>query len=112
MGIALCPDCQKSYLGGECLGCRVSKLRHENKRLKEIIKEAVKIHDNLTALLTPELYIELFPEQAMPTKIEKIKLALADPNAPWYGSDLVEQVGDFLEDVEALVNTAKQLLED
>ena len=28
---------------------------------------------------------------------DKIQLALADPQAPWYGSDLVPLVGDYLD---------------
>lgn len=32
------------------------------------------------------------------TTIDKIEQALADPDAPWYGSDLVSWVGDLLED--------------
>ncbi len=35
--------------------------------------------------------------------VEKIKIALADPNAPWYGSDLVPWVADLVEEYEALL---------
>ena len=38
------------------------------------------------------------------TKIDKLKnkihRALGDPTAPWYGSDLVSWVGDYIEEVE------------
>jgi len=33
---------------------------------------------------------------------DKIKVALADPKAPWYGSDLVGWVADLLEEHERL----------
>jgi len=37
----------------------------------------------------------------MKAEIDKIKTALADPKAPWYGSDLVEWVADLLAELEA-----------
>lgn len=45
------------------------------------------------------------------TKIEelknKIRGALGDPKAPWYGSDLVSWVGDYIEEVEWLQDKLK-----
>ena len=34
--------------------------------------------------------------------IDRIKAALGDPEAPWYGSDLVSWVADLVEDYEQL----------
>lgn len=43
----------------------------------------------------------------MPSKIDELKSkiygALGDPQAPWYGSDLVSWVGDYIEEVEKRV---------
>lgn len=36
----------------------------------------------------------------MPDKATQIRSALADPNAPWYGSDLVPLVADYLDEAE------------
>jgi hypothetical protein len=41
------------------------------------------------------------------TKADQIRLALCDPAAPWYGSDLVPLVADYLDDVEKI---ARQVL--
>ncbi len=38
----------------------------------------------------------------MTDTVNKIMGALADPKAPWYGSDLVAWVGDLLEDYKQL----------
>ena len=37
----------------------------------------------------------------------KIQGALGDPQAPWYGSDLVSWVGDYIEEVEWLQDKLK-----
>jgi hypothetical protein len=34
------------------------------------------------------------------TKADRIRAALADPAAPWYGSDLVPLVADYLDEAE------------
>lgn len=41
----------------------------------------------------------------MPDVLDRIRTALADPNAPWYGSDLVDDVGEALEENKRLRDT-------
>ena len=43
---------------------------------------------------------------------EKIRAALADPDAPWYGSDLVPLVADELDRLEQIESLARQLCTD
>jgi len=44
-----------------------------------------------------------------PDDIDRIRNALCDPSAPWYGSDLVDQVADLCEGVEELRGDARQM---
>ncbi len=37
------------------------------------------------------------------TTEQKIRMALSDPDAPWYGSDLVGWVGDEIERLEKII---------
>lgn len=45
-------------------------------------------------------------------EIDKIIQALIDPNAPWYGSDLVDWVADLIEDYKAQAKRIEELKAD
>ena len=46
-----------------------------------------------------------------PSLQTKIELALCDPNAPWYGSDLVEWVADLIQENKELKDAIRQIQE-
>ena len=48
---------------------------------------------------TEDATLEKLPQKPTNELIEKIKKALADPDAPWYGSDLVSWVADLLDEL-------------
>jgi hypothetical protein len=45
------------------------------------------------------------------TKADQIRLALCDPAAPWYGSDLVPLVADYLDEAEQALKLLQHVRE-
>ena len=50
-------------------------------------------------------------ERNISESIDRIQVALADPDAPWYGSDLVPLVADTIDDLTAQLAAAEKVIE-
>ena len=47
----------------------------------------------------------------MSDRVRQIMQAMADPDAPWYGSDLVSWVGDLIDEVLHLRSSLRNIID-